>query len=145
MKKATVTAILAMLTTTPAFAWHPIVIYNNTDPVVIKSVTFTAPGFNPVTFEVDVPIHSFRTFGPVPDQPGSPCLRHLVVDLILPAGVTPYAAPTPMDVCNEGWINVSFAHVYPGGDTVVITHGVGSGPAGPPSGTGSGVSGGGHH
>jgi hypothetical protein len=145
MKKAiAATVALAMLGTTPAFAWHPITITNATDPVLIREVTFTAPPTNAVSFVVNVPVHQSRTFGPVPED-GGPCLRTLIVEIITSyGGAYNYTAPTKMNVCTETWINVGFAHVYPGGDKIIITHG---GPAGAPiSGTGgSGISGSGNH
>jgi hypothetical protein len=122
MKKATL-AFFAILTTTPAFAWNQITIFNSTDPVLIHEVTFTAPPTPAVSFVVNVPVHQSRVFGPVPED-GGPCLRTLSVEIITSyGGAYNYTAPTKMDVCTEKWINVGFAHVYPGGDKIVITHG----------------------
>lgn len=120
-------ATTAIVLSSPAFAWHQINIYNNTDPPVIQ-VKFKSPGIGPQKFPLDIGSHWIGTIGPLRED-GGPCLRSLVVTLIDRLGEDVIAtAAKSMDVCNEGWIAVTQTHVYPGGDTFVVTHGQGSGP-----------------
>lgn len=136
MKKLFSTAaVAAILATSPAFAWHPIVIYNHTDPDLVHGVQFDGGGVPSVGYIVDVPQGSFRVFGPLPE--GGGCLRTLTVQVTNPRYNPPtinVVAPTQMNVCTEGYIVVSGYWNPPpfSGSPIVITHGVGSGPAGSP-------------
>lgn len=130
LKKLLLT-ITAIVMSSPAYAWHPIIIYNNTDPL-IHLVKFKSPGIAPQKFVVDTASHWISAFGPLRED-GGPCLRHLIITVIDRLGDDVIvSSATPMDVCNEGWINITQTHVYPGGDTFVVTHGQGSGAAGRP-------------
>lgn len=119
-------AILAALSS-PAFAWHPISVWNETDPVEIVKVIFTTPGKNAQVFTLELPGGPgwFRTFGPLHDD-GGPCLRTLTVVVAAPVfGWATQAAPKPMNVCTESSILVR--GTWPGGNMpgatpLVITH-----------------------
>jgi hypothetical protein len=119
-------ALAAALLATPALAWHPIVVRNNTDPVLVHKVIFSAPGILDEFFTVNVPKGQVRVFGPLPET--GPCLREIRVDVMAAWGEaisTP--ARTPMDVCNETWINVTGYWPRPNNfllmTPIVVTHG----------------------
>jgi hypothetical protein len=128
---ATAASTASFLISHPAFAWHPIVVSNNTDPTIVM-VKFKSPGISPQKFSVDIGAHWVGVIGPLRED-GGPCLRTLVITLIDRLGEDVAAtSATPINVCIETWINVAQTHAYPGGDTFVATHGQGTGPAGRP-------------
>jgi hypothetical protein len=127
-------ATAAIVLSSPAFAWHEIVIYNKTN-ATIDLVKFKSPGASnvaPQRFFVKTPEQSFSVFGPLQDD-GGPCLRTVIVVLTDKIGEDfRAAAGTQMNVCTEGFISVSYKNVPLGVDTFVVTHGIGTGPAGKP-------------
>jgi hypothetical protein len=118
----------AVLFATPAFAWRAIAIHNDTDPVNVQRVIFTAPGIPAVSYTLDLPGGPgwYRVFGPLPET--GPCLRVVTVVVTHPnLGWATKAAATPFNVCTENTIWVTGA--WPGmggkagGSELIVTHG----------------------
>ena len=122
--------LLAALSSSPAWAWNRINIFDRTDPVDILWVWWTARGIPAVAYFTDIRrFGEWRTVGPLPET--GPCMRTLHVLVSEPTlGMAVAQAQTPMNVCTEGWVSVSGNWPTPtvGGSPLVIRHGFGGHP-----------------